>query len=41
MIKNGAWLITPKELTTEIPAGTKSNPILFVSVVPTFRLRLT
>ncbi len=36
MIKNCAWLMTLKELTTEIPAGTKSKPMLFVSVVPTF-----
>ena len=36
IIKIGLWLNTPKELITEIPAGTNKKPILFVSVVPTF-----
>lgn len=35
MIKIGFELITPSELITEIPAGTKNNPMLFVSAVPT------
>lgn len=35
MMSIGLVLNTPNELITEIPAGTKRNPILFVNAVPT------